>query len=196
MDAGQIVDHATRLVGMEDSAARDIAWEFLRNRWSMVWGSHLWRTGLRSANFGPDYYRDFLTLPSVPEVVAEVSTDSGQYLPESDARPGGASYVVTGPTIQLTPPLQPGASAFVRFKAPAAELEETTLIPLQGGAECLLAYVTGDLYEYMRQMAKAQVKLQEGTALLERMRQAEVAQRGGGACLIPSDSLRWDEPRA
>ncbi|MEI7652576.1 MAG: hypothetical protein WCJ96_11280 [Verrucomicrobiota bacterium] len=196
MDAGQIVDHATRLVGMEDPAAQDIAWEFLRNRWSMVWGAQLWRTGLKTATFGPDYYRDFLTLPSVPEMVSEVSTDGIQYFPESVAGPDSARFTVDGPTITLIPPLAVGASAFVRFKVPAAELEETTLIPLPGAAECLLAYVTGDLYEYMRQMAKAQVKLQEGTALLERMRLTEVARRSHLATLIPSESLRWDEPRA
>lgn len=196
MDAGQIVDHATRLVGMEDDAARDIAWEFLRNRWSMVWGAHLWRTGLKTASFGPDYYRDFLTLPSVPEMVSEVSTGGIQYFPECVAGPEAARFTVDGPTITLTPPLAPGASAFVRYKVPAADLEDTTLIPLPGAAECLLAYVTGDLYEYMRQMAKAQVKLQEGTALLERMRQTEVAQRSHVSLLIPSDSLRWDDYRA
>jgi len=196
MDAGQIVDHATRLVGMEDPAARDIAWEFLLNRWSMVWGAQLWRTGLKTATFGPDDPRDTLTLPSVPEMVSEVSTDGIQYFPESVAGPDSARFVVDGPTITLVPPLTAGASAFVRFKVPAAELEETTLIPLPGAAECLLAYVTGDLYEYMRQMAKAQVKLQEGTALLERMRLTEVARRSHLATLIPSESLRWDEPRA
>ena len=196
MDAGQIVDHATRLVGMEDPAARDIAWEFLRNRWSMVWGSQLWRTGLKTATFGPDYYREFLTLPSVPEMVSEVSTNGIQYFPESVAGPDSPRFTVDGPTILLTPPLISGASAFVRYKMPAADLEETTLIPLPGAAECLLAYVTGDLYEYMRQMAKAQVKLQEGTALLERMRLTEVAQRAHISTLVPSDSLRWDDLHA
>jgi hypothetical protein len=105
MDAGQIVDHACRLAGMEDDPTREIAWDFLRNRWSLVWNAYLWRTGLKTANFGPDYYREFLTLPSVPDLVAEVSTDDTQYLPESDARPNSPMVTVSGPTVMLFPPL-------------------------------------------------------------------------------------------
>lgn len=196
MDAGQIVDHACRLAGMEDDPTREIAWDFLRNRWSLIWNAFLWRTGLKTATFGPDYYREFLTLPSVPEIVAEVSTDDSQYLPESDARPNMPRFTVSGATIMLYPPLPQGASAFVRYKAPAAELAETTLIPLPGGAECLLAFVTADLYEYMRQLAKSQAKLQEAAALLERMKSVEVVQRMGSATLIPHESVRWEEPYA
>lgn len=196
MDAGQIVDHACRLAGMEDDPTREIAWDFLRNRWSLVWNAYLWRTGLKTATFGPDYYREFLTLPSVPEIVAEVSTDDSQYLPESDARPNTPRFTVSGATIMLYPPLPPGASAFVRYKAPVAELAETTLIPLPGGAECLLAFVTADLYEYMRQLAKSQAKLQEAAALLERMKSVEVGQRSSSATLIPHESVRWEEPYA
>jgi hypothetical protein len=96
----------------------------------------------------------------------------------------------------LYPPLPPGASAFVRYKAPVAELAETTLIPLPGGAECLLAFVTADLYEYMRQLAKSQAKLQEAAALLERMKSVEVGQRSSSATLIPHESVRWEEPYA
>lgn len=196
MDAGQIVDHACRLAGMEDEPTREIAWDFLRNRWSLIWNAFLWRTGLKTATFGPDYYREFLTLPSVPEIVAEVSTDDTQYLPESDARPNMPRFTVSDATIMLYPPLPQGASAFVRYKAPAAELAETTLIPLPGGAECLLAFVTADLYEYMRQLAKSQAKLQEAAALLERMKSVEVVQRMGSATLIPHESVRWEEPYA
>jgi hypothetical protein len=89
-----------------------------------------------------------------------------------------------------------GVSAFVRWKPPAAELAETTLIPLPGGAECLLAFVTADLYEYMRQLAKSQAKLQEAAALLERMKSVEIGQRSRSAMLIPHESVRWDEPHA
>jgi len=75
-------------------------------------------------------------------------------------------------------------------------LADSSTIPLPGGAECLLAFVTADLYEYMRQVAKSQAKLQEAAALLERMRSIEVAQRTRSVMLVPHESVRWEDPYA
>lgn len=196
MDAGQIVDHACGLSGMEDAPTREIAWEFLRNRWSLVWNAYLWRTGMRAAVFGPDSPRDRLTLPAEPEMICEVRVGETPYFPEADADPSGLWFRQEGLDVFLFPPMPTGVSAIVRWKPPAAELEETTLVPLPGGAECLLAFVTADLYEYMRQLAKSQAKLQEAAALLERMKSVETGQRSRSAMLIPHESVRWEEPHA
>jgi hypothetical protein len=151
---------------------------------------------MRAAVFGPDSPRDRLTLPAEPEMLCEVRVGETTYFPEADADPSGLWFRQEGLDVLLFPPMPTGVSAIVRWKPPAAELEETTLVPLPGGAECLLAFVTADLYEYMRQLAKSQAKLQEAAALLERMKSVETGQRSRSAMLIPHESVRWEEPHA
>ena len=115
MDAGQIVDHACRLAGMEDDPTREIAWDFLRNRWSLIWNAYLWRTGMRAAQFGPDSPRDRLTLPSQPDMVCEVRVGETPYFPEADADPSGLWFSQDGLDVVLTPPMPAGVAAFVRW---------------------------------------------------------------------------------
>jgi hypothetical protein len=196
MNVAQIIDHACRLAGMEDAPTRAIAGEFLRNRWSTIWNSYLWKTALQAQVFGPDASRERLTLSSPAEFICEVRAGEVPYFPQADADPSGLWFKLEGQDVVLAPPMPAGLSCIVRWKPAAPVLADTSTIPLPGGAECLLAFVTADLYEYMRQVAKSQAKLQEAAALLERMRSIEVAQRTRSVMLVPHESVRWEEPYA
>lgn len=56
---------------------------------------------------------------------------------------------------------------------------------LRGSDNCLIAYATGDMLERGRQYGKAQLKFQEGGAMLQQMISVDVAQSAGVMRLIP-----------
>lgn len=130
---------------------------------------------------------------SVSSVTKPVTTDSVQV-----ANVSGSSVYYMQPTetrtqfarVRLFQVPEWGDGSAVSFlvlgKARLSGYEDDAAEPMiRGSDNCLIAYATGDMLERGRQYGKAQLKFQEGGAMLQQMISVDVAQSAGVMRLIP-----------
>lgn len=89
------------------------------------------------------------------------------------------------PRVRLIPGPSKEGLLHVLGKVAWTELTDDDSPVIHGIDEALLAYAEGDMLERGRKYAKAQIKFQEGAALLQAMRQAQVQQFASDPVVIP-----------
>lgn len=209
MTKGDIKTYATAKLGIADATALAQADTFAMARWAMIWNAALWRQSryqtTQSVAAGT---QDVALDPLFEFVTAARWADAQELLPMQDwsafaADPAG--YGTAGSPVSFIPlPKTSAGLAQIRLtripetaqnllvlgkrKVPALTTDaDAPLIP--GVDECLVAFVMGDLYQWLRQLGRAQVFFEEGAALLGRMVEIETAQTSEIRRIIPIEQM-------
>lgn len=205
----EIATAACATMALDDTATLTQAKAFVRKRWQLLWSAELWPQARTLAPLTLTAGTDILPLPGTMELPTLVRrTADGTLVPvehelaammcdaESFAGKAGAPVYWT-----LIEPA--GGAARIRFSmAPTADLAVTVVgkgpcpaltndadKPTIPGADlALVAFVEADLYEWTRQVGKAQVKLQEALGMRQLMIDQALAQTGQVTRLVPWDA--------
>ena len=189
-----------------DSQTLEKAKRFVKNRFKMIWNRALWRQSRIPAFVEcPAGITDIVLPPSFDQVTgARLSSDESQeLLPYGDEfafqtspfslfeKPDSPRYFQQLPkvagvlSVRILP--VPAHHCTIEFvgKSKCPDLGESDEPQISGIDEALLAYVNGDMLEWLRQYSKAQVKFQEGRAHLENMLSIECQQSARSMRFIP-----------
>lgn len=204
MTLAEIKTYTTSKLGITDSAALAMAELFAKQRWRVIWNEYDWRiaryseTKAISANSTDDITLDqhFDTIKAVRwaetydlEAISDISalqldpmgySQIGQ--PVAFIRVGKPAGN-TNPTIRLLKYPSTAGNILVIGKRKAIELstsaddvDNCTIVPIPGGAECLCEFVMADLCEWLRQYDAATRYMQKAGILLDKMKEIESAQ--------------------
>ena len=215
MNLAAIVAYTTAKLGVDDLAARDRAKLFAAGRWGMIWNHTLWRQSRTSATVALPANTQEMTLPAEIDLVHAVRIGGDRMLegshdldalwldPAGRDQPGmTASFMVIGKDasgltrLRLHRPSDQASTLLVLGKTPAPALSADTDTPMgiPGIDECLVAYVLGDLNQWMRQFSKADRYYQEANALLAKAVEIETMQQAETRRMIPYvQQLEGDE---
>ena len=180
--------------------------EFAVLRMKLIWDAYLWRqsitvkTDQAVAADEQDVEIDDTTMefvvalrfddnlldPMDHETVLRIAAEAY----DGSGDPGGFEHLepsATGePNIRLfRTPDAAGTLLVIAKKLLATWGDDGDPPRIPGLDNCLLSFIEHDLLQYQRQYGKAQMKLQEATALLEQMKTIEIGQRGRKRRLIP-----------
>lgn len=202
----QIVQIATATLGIDDAATQEQAKTFARNRWTMLWNSEVWPQARTVQPVTLTAGTTEVTLAAPMELPTLVRrTDLGEVVPaESEiaglladaglfrdraglplfwclAAPVGGLPVLK---FSSAPATTMGFTVIGKRTCPALVNDgDTPTIP--GADLALVAHVGADLYEWQRQMGKAQVKRQEAMTLQGQMSDTARAQTGNMQRIVP-----------
>ncbi|MEN9631959.1 MAG: hypothetical protein RL077_363 [Verrucomicrobiota bacterium] len=205
----EIATNACATMALDDSATIDQAKAFVRKRWQLLWSSELWPQARTLATLALTAGTDIVALPATMEMPTLVRrSEDGTVIPvehelaamlcDPDAFRAKAGTPMFWTLIEPA-----GGFARLRFsaapaenlaltavgKAPCPALALDTDRPTIPGADlALIAFVEADLYEWTRQVGKAQVKLQEAAGLRQVMLDQALAQSGQITRIVP-----WDD---
>jgi hypothetical protein len=207
MNLAAIVDYSTTKLGITDLAARAAAAKFADGRWAMIWNHAIWRQSRVSAVVSAPAGQQEVVMPPEIDLVHAVRIGGVQMLeptldidalwldPAGVDQPGyTAMFSVIGKNpagltrIRLHRPPSTTATLLVLGKLPAPRLLLDTDAPLgvPGVDECLIAYVLGDLHQWVRQFSKAQAFFTEANALLLKSVEQETHQNAETRRIIPT----------
>lgn len=211
MTRAETVTYTTGKLGITDAAALTKAAEFYDARWSMLWNEENWRQTRYQQTVAVGVGTQDVTLSSNFEFV-KVCRWAGNYelLPTSGtaalaSNPYG--YDTAGPVlgfeqlakdsngnvqIRLLQIPNEAQSLLVIGKRKVLALGNSDTPPIPGADQVLNEMVMGDLYEWLRQMTKAQYFFQKGTVLLQKMKDIETQQSGEIQRIIPIEQTLED----
>lgn len=209
-----IVDYATTKLGIADLSAREAAAKFADGRWAMIWNHAMWRQTRTSATIAVEAGTQEVIMPTEIDLVHAVRMGGVQMLeptldidalwldPSGRDQPGAtASFAVLGKNaagqtrIRLQRPPHTATTLLVLGKLPPPRLllGSDTPMGIPGGEECLIAFVLGDLHQWVRQFSKAQAFFEEANALLLKSVEQETHQNAETRRLIPMGQMLEDE---
>jgi hypothetical protein len=215
MNLGDLKTFTAAKLGLSDSITQLQAGEFAKARWRMIWNHHLWRQSRILAEVAVTSGQQEVTLPAGFELVlaARWNTHTGlaAQLDLSVFNSNPASWSAPGPVMGYSP-MPRDSAGLVRIrlhqvpdaagvllamgKATCPELVSDLDAPsISGTDECLVAFVMGDLYQWMRQFSKAGAFFQEAQALLAKMIEIETAQTTELRQLLPYAQTLECDPR-
>lgn len=133
------------------------------------------------------YYDDITTF-SKPETAGNITLKSSDDEELQVLLPGETQR--RHPRIQLHPDRWTTMYVLVLAKRTVVPLVHDNDAPAVSGIEnALIAYATGDMLERQRQYGKAQLKVQEGSALVDSLLKQERSQRTLNVRIIPDESF-------
>lgn len=207
MTLAEIKAYTTGKLGITDSSALAQAELFTKARWRMLWNESLWRQTRYQATVAVTAGTQDVTLDSNFEFVTAARwAESYELTSVSDLsalsmNPSG--YDTSGPVLAFVPLArdssgncvirlmqtpQESKNLLVLGKRKCVELSAAGDSPsIPGADQVLCELVMGDLYEWMRQLSKAQVFFQKAAVLLERMKEIETAQASEIRRIIPME---------
>jgi hypothetical protein len=206
MNLDAIVDYACTKLGFNDLTAREAAAKFADGRWAMVWNHAIWRQSRAVTSVAVEANQQEVVMPPEIDLVHAVRLGADQMLEPTldidalwlDAagrdQPGATvAFMVLGKNAEgrtrlrlLRPPAQ-ATTLLVLGKLPAPRLLVGTDAPMgvPGAAECLVAFVLGDLHQWQRQFSKAEAFFQEANALLLKSVEQETHQNAETRRIMP-----------
>lgn len=215
MTLADIKEYCAGKLGLDDVHTKDQAGVYARNRWRMLWNNQLWRQTRHVDTISVPAGTQEITLPVEFEFALAVRWGDSRLLTATldisalAMDPAGWSLPGAVMGFSLMPRTSEGRARIRLHRVPdqagtllvigkrtCIELVADTDTPLLTGAdECLCAFVMGDLYQWMRQLGKAQVFFQEANALLAKMVEIETAQPTESRQLTPEvQQLEGGEP--
>ena len=215
MTLAQYKAYCAAKLGLSDSVTLAQAGEFVKARWRMIWNSQLWRQTRYYDTVAVPAGTQEITLTSPIDFILAARwngiTNLAAVLDLSVLATNPAAWDGTGTPIAFVPlaqdatgqtrlrllqrPQQDG-TLLLAGKRKCIELVLETDSPILPGVdETLVAFVMADLYQYLRQFAKAQACQQEGTALLQKMVEIETSQASEVRQIIPEEQvLGYSDP--
>lgn len=216
MTKGQIKTYCTAKLGITDATALSIAGTFIDARWQMIWNAADWRQARYQQTLAVPAGTQDVTLHTNFELPKAFRWgDNTELLPVNDLNAlamNPAGYDTAGPVAGVIPLGKNSAgdfqlrlvsvpteakNLFVIGKRKCVTLDTDNASPLIPGVdECLCAFVMGDLYQWIRQLSRAQLFFQEANALLQKMVEIEMAQTSEIRRIIPVEQvIDHDQPR-
>lgn len=215
MTLTEIADYCTAKIGITDNNTVDLAKTFIKARWAMIWNAATWRQSRMEQTVSVTAGTQDVTLDSNFEYpTAARWAGNLELIPTNDLSAfstNPAAYDQTGTVAQYTQlPRDSSRNVVIRLlqkpdstqnllvigKKKCPTLGDSDSPSLLGADETLCAFATGDLYQWLRQLGKAQMFFQEGTALLQKMTEIETAQVPEIRRIIPVEQvLDEDQPR-
>jgi hypothetical protein len=214
MNLDALVDYATTKLGITDLDARTAAAKFADGRWAMIWNHAIWRQTRVSTEIAVPAGTQEVVLPATIDLVHAVRIAGNAMLmptididalwldPAGRDQPGAtAAFSVLGKNdagltrILLHRPPQADTTLLVLGKLPPTRLLLGTDTPMgiPGATECLVAFVLGDLHQWIRQFSKAQAFFTEANALLAKSVEQETHQNAETRRIIPIPQQLEDE---
>lgn len=212
MTRAEIITYTTSKLGITDATAVAIAGTFLDARHAMIWNDEDWRqTRYQETIAVPAGTQDVTVGANCEFVKAARWADAYELTPMSDVsalamHPSG--YDTAGAVLAFTQlGKDSSGNVVIRLQQKPAEAKNLLVIgkrkvlalgasdtpPIPGEDMALCEFVMGDLYEWLRQLAKAQYFFAKGTELLAKMKEIETAQAGEIRRIIPMTQALEDE---
>ena len=206
MTRTEIIALCTAKLGLTDSATTTIAGTFFDARHAMIWNEELWRQTRYQESIAVAAATQDVTLGATCEFVTACRW-AGAYelLPLSDSAalaldPTG--YDASGSVLGFIP-LAKTAGGLAQIRLIRIPSEAKTLLvlgkrkvlalsgsdstPIPGEDMALIEFLMGDLYEWLRQLSKAQYFNAKGMQLLAKMKEIETAQTAEIRRIIPTE---------
>lgn len=193
-----------------DTTSLARAKDFLKNRWAFIWNKHPWRETKDFATV--EVAADTQTV-EMPEACAAILGlrwgDSRELAPmevemvlrmhphvwDQSGEPYGYSIMEKTAAgllqIRLFRKPETAKDLLVLYKKPVPVLTDSDSPALLGIDQALLAFGEGDFLEYRHQYGKAQIKFEEGGAMLAEIYDQELNQTATTRQLVPEDG-GWD----
>jgi hypothetical protein len=205
MNLGQYKDFTAAKIGLSDTITKTQAGEFAKARWRMIWSAAMFRQTRIYDTVSVAAGVQEVTLPEFFELVHACRWNGDRLLtPMLDLaalarNPAGfdtignvAAFIPLARSddgrarIRLNQIPEKAGVLFVIGKRTCVELVNDFDVPLIPGVDnCLIAFVMGDLYQWMRQFTKAETFFREANALLQTMIDIETAQSAEIRQIIP-----------
>jgi len=206
MTRTEIIAYCTAKLGQTDSATLTIAGTFFDQRHAMIWNEELWRQTRYQESIAVAAATQDVTMGANCEFVTACRW-AGAYelMPISDAAAlslDPAGYDASGPVLGFVP-LGKNSSGYAQIRLLRIPTEAKTLLvlgqrqllALAGGDSttipgedvALCEFLMGDLYEWLRQLSKAEYFNQKGMALLAKMKEIETAQTAEIRRIVPTE---------
>lgn len=215
MTISEIASYCTDKLGITDSATTTLTKKFVRARWAMLWNSATFRQSRMEQTLSVAAGTQDVTLdPTFEFVTAARWAENQELMPVHDLNAlavNPVGYDQQGTVAGFTQlPKDSSGNARIRLFAIPSETKNLLVIgkakvptladgdspTLIGADEALCAFTMGDLYQWMRQLGKAQAFYGEGAALVQRMMEIETAQTPDNRRIIPQEQiLEEDSPR-
>ena len=201
MNLTEIVDYVCAKVQKTDANSKTICATFVNARYRMIADAYLWTDtkqiyGTAIAASFSTLIRLESTVNRVISVLYDVGTPRARFLDTTEAafmiqafpkqlftEPGQPKYYEEttdknlGHIVRLYPPPNEDAQVYILAKRILPELEQPTdQLAIRNIDNCLIAFVTADMLEFLRQYGKAEEKVKEATALLESAKALETQQ--------------------
>lgn len=212
MTITEIATYTTAKLGINDATTLALAKSYARARWAMLWNAASWRQSRMQENISVTAGTQDVTLNGNLEFATAARWAGNtelQAMHDLNAlavNPSGYDQTGTVAAFAQLPKDSSGNAVLRLFAIPASaqtllvigkakvpalgDADSPTLI---GADECLCAFTMGDLYQWQRQLAKAQVFFQEGTALLAKMQEIETGQAADNRRIIPTEQVLDDD---
>jgi hypothetical protein len=209
MTKGEFKTYTTAKLGITDSTALARAGTFIEARWRMIWNAANWRQSRYQQTVAVSAGTQDVTLDSNFDFPTAFRwAEAYEVLPVNDLNAlamNPTGYDSTGQVVGVIPLGKDSSGNFVlRLVSKPAESKnllvlgkrkcvnltsdsDSPLIP--GVDECLCAFVMGDLYQWIRQMNRAQAFFAEAQALLAKMVEIEMAQTAEIRRIIPVEQV-------
>lgn len=208
MTRAEIISYCTAKLGLTDSSATTVAGTFLDARHAMIWNEELWRQTRYQETVSVAAGTQDITLGANCEFVTACRwAGLHELMPMSDQSAlslDPAGYDATGAVLGFVPLGKTSAGlAQIRLMRKPAQ-DQTLLVlgkrkllalgsgdtpPIPGEDMTLIEFVMGDLYEWLRQLSKAQYFYQKGGILLQKMKEIETAQTAEIRRIIPTEQV-------
>jgi hypothetical protein len=204
MTRTETISYCTGKLGIADATATAKAGEFYDARWSMLWNEEDWRQTRYQETVAVTAGTQDITLGANCEFVKACRwAGTHELLPISDVAAlatNPAGYDTSGPVLGFVPLGKTSAGLVqIRLMQIPAEAKNLLVIgkrkvlalagsdtpPIPGADQVLNEWVMGDLYEWLRQMTKAQYFFQKGGILLQKMKDIETQQAAEIRRIIP-----------
>lgn len=212
MTRAEIITYTTAKLGITDATALAIAATFLDARHAMVWNDEDWRQARYQETIAVPSGTQDVTLGSTCEFVKAARwAESYELMPISDVSAlalNPVGYDSSGPVLGFTQlGKDSSGNVVIRLQQKPREAKNLLVIgkrkvlalgtsdtpPIPGEDMALCELVMGDLYEWLRQLSKAEYFFAKGMALLQKMKDIETAQSGEIRRIIPVGQSLEDE---
>lgn len=213
MTRTEIIAYATTKLGQTDSATLTVAGTFFDQRHAMIWNEELWRQTRYQESISVAAGTQDVTMGANCEFVTACRWAGAQELmPLSDASAlslDPVGYDGSGAVLGFVP-LGKNGSGLAQIRLMRTPTEAKTLLVLgkrkvlalsgsdsttiPGEDIALCEFLMGDLYEWLRQLGKAEYFNQKGMALLAKMKEIETAQTAEIRRIIPTEQQLDGQP--
>ena len=203
----QIVSYCTAKLGITDTAAQTIAATFAQNRYRMLWNEENWPQTRYQQSLSVSAGTQDYALDSNFEFPTAYRWDGfNEVLPMSDAaalanNPPG--YDQQGPVAAIVPLPRVAGTCWIRLvqvptkaatllvigKRKCVDIGASDEVAIPGADQCLVDFVMGDLYEWLRQMGMAQAFYAKAAILLQKMKDMHAAQAGEIRRIMPVEQM-------
>lgn len=213
MTRAEIISYCTAKLGVTDSTATTQAGTFLDARHAMIWNEELWRQTRYQESVSVSAGTQDVTLGANCEFVTACRwAGTHELMPLSDVSAlslDPAGYDASGTVLGFVP-LGKTSGGLAQIRLMRTPTEAKTLLvlgkrkllalgtndtpPIPGEDMALIEFVMGDLYEWLRQLSKAQYFFAKGGAMLGKMKEIETAQTAEIRRIIPMEQQLDGEP--